>query len=199
MKKNTLILCTVLALLALGLSLTAQTTTKSSSPAAPIPDDSCTGADGAGGITDTIDIFNATAGLTDVDVRVEIDHTFRADLQFHVTFTGGGGTVILAADHGGFADNDYYATFDDAAATSCANTTAAMQCGSGSACSAANTPGPTCSPDSALSAFNGLTTPNTFTFALCDDAAADTGTLQVWEITATGPGLPVELQRFEIQ
>jgi subtilisin-like proprotein convertase family protein len=188
------ILAAVLVL-AMNANVTAQTVVGSSSPGAGIPDATCTGGDGSGGITDTIVFPDVTAGLTDVDVRVEIDQTFRGDLQFHVTYSGGGGTVILAADDGGAAD-DYYATFDDGGAGSCAS---AGNCGAGTACSAANAPGPTCTPDSALSAFNGLAMPGTFIIAVCDDGGGDLGTLVTWEVTATGPGLPVELLEYEVE
>ncbi len=192
MKRNTVIALLVPAFLTPGLSLTAQTTVRTSSPNAVIPDSTCTGNDGSGGLTDAITIFNTTISIADVKVRVEIDHTFRSDLQFHVDFTGGGGPVILATDHGSL-NNDYYATFDDAAATPC--TTAC----SGGKCAAGNAPGPTCSPEGSLAAFNGLITPNTFTFAVCDDAGADIGTWVLWEISVAGAGLPVELQRFDVQ
>lgn len=169
--------------------------TRTGAPSAAIVDSTCTGVDGSGGPTDTI-FFPETGSITDVNVRVAIDHTFRSDLQMHVTYTGGGGTVILAADHGGFAENDYYATFDDEGAGPCSTA-----CGSGAtACSAVGAPGPTCQPDTALTAFDALASPGTWTFALCDDAGGDTGTWQTWAMTVDGTGqLPVELMRFTVE
>jgi hypothetical protein len=50
--------------------------------------------DGSGGITSSI-VYPETGTITDVDVRVEITHTWRSDLQFHVSYSGGGGNVVL--------------------------------------------------------------------------------------------------------
>lgn len=171
--------------------------TRGSMPGAAVGDANCSGSDGAGGITDTI-MFPETGTITDVDVRVEITHSFRSDVQAHVTYSGGGGTVILAADHDG-GDDDYYATFDDDGANACSDTAA---CGSGGPCTMADDPGPVCTPDNPLSAFNGLLAPGTFTIAVCDDASFDsTGVLVEWEVTADGmmgDGLPVELMDYDV-
>jgi len=154
---------------------------------------------GLGGIASTI-AFAETGTITDVNVRVEITHTWRSDLQFSVTYTGGGGTVTLAGnpDHDGSGD-DYYATFDDEAGTACSVACAATGVGP---CSAPSAPGPTCSPNQALSAFDGLASPGTWTLAVCDDAGGDSGTLQLWELTVNGmagDGLPVELVGFGVE
>lgn len=167
--------------------------TRSSSPAAAIPDSTCSGTDGSGGISDTI-AYPETGTISDVDVRVAFDHTWRGDLQFHVAYSGGGGNVVLAADHGGFNADNYYATFDDAAGVPCSTV-----CSTSGACSSL-LGSVTCSPNSALSAFNTLASPGTWTFAVCDDAGGDTGTLQTWEITVAGSGgLPVELVGISIE
>jgi subtilisin-like proprotein convertase family protein len=199
MKKNILLTLAILALLVAGLSLQAAVTRTSTPAIGPFGAASdCTGGDGTGGaaLSDSIAFTEVSSGMTDVNVRVAFDHSFRGDLQFHVTYSGGGGVVILAADDGAAAD-DYYATFDDEAGASCAS---AGACGAGTTCSAANTPGPTCTPDTALSAFDSLATPGTFSLVFCDDAGGDSGTLVSWAVTANGPGgLPVELLEFDIQ
>ncbi len=197
-KKLTLALIT-LTLLVAGLGLHAQVTRTSAPGIGPFGAASdCLGLDGTGSsaLSDAIAFTEVSPDMTDVNVRVAFDHSFRSDLQFHVTFSGGGGTVILAADHGSSSD-DYYATFDDDVATACAATAA---CGAGGPCSAASAPGPTCTPDSALSAFDPFTTPGTFSLVFCDDAGGDSGTLVSWAVTADGlPDLPVELMAFDIQ
>ena len=196
MLKRTPLVVAIAFVLLIGVTLTVNAAvTRTSSPGANIDSAAnlCTGADGAGGVTDTIAFTENSASISDVDVRVAIDHTWRGDLQFDVAYSGGGGTVVLAADHDGSADN-YYATFDDEAATACGTV-----CGSAANCTAA--PGPTCSPDSALTAFDGLTSPGTWTMRVCDDAGGDTGTWNSWAVTANGqPGdeLPVELMEFVI-
>ncbi len=103
--------------------------------------------------------------------------------------------VILAEDHA-TTDDDYYATFDDEAATLCSDTT--MCGGDDGSCDGANPV--TCQPDMALSAFDTLTSPGTWTLAFCDDAGGDTGTLESWTVTVDGDGdLPVELMSFMVE
>ncbi|NJL29691.1 MAG: hypothetical protein HC897_18270 [Thermoanaerobaculia bacterium] len=171
-----------------------------SSPNAPVlPDNGClddTNGTGGGGITDMI-TFNQTGNITDVNIRVEMTQTWRADIQAAVTYTGGGGTVVLANNHDTSGDN-YNATFDSEAALPCSDATL---CGltTGSPCETA--PGPICRPNQSLTSFNGLTCPGTFTLAVCDRAAGDLGNLVLWEVTVTGDGghVPVELQTFSIE
>jgi subtilisin-like proprotein convertase family protein len=70
------------------------------------------------------------------------------------------------------------------------------------ACSAANAPGPTCRGNNSLTAFDGLSSPGTWTLSVCDDAGGDEGTLQLWELSVNGmagDGLPVELVGFGIE
>lgn len=60
-------------------------------------------------------------------------------------------------------------------------------------------PGPTCAPDVSLNAYDGLTSPGTWTLAVCDRATGDTGNLVAWEVTVDGDGgLPVDLQGFSV-
>lgn len=164
-----------------------------SSPGTAINSNTCVdNTSGAGGITDTI-VFAETGTISDVDVRVEIDHTWRGDLQFDVSYSGGGGNVYLAGDHDGSGDN-YYATFDDEAGTTCATT-----CGVTTNCVGTATAA-ICQPNSPLTAFDGLTSPGTWTLSVCDDAGGDEGTFQFWEMTVSGSGgLPVELQGFSVE
>ena len=190
----------VLALAVVGLMgasvAIADVLTLTSSPNAPIlPDNGCvddaTGT-GDGGITDVIS-FPAIATIADVDVAVEITHTWRGDLQIGLSFSGGGGTIVLANNHDTSGDN-YYATFDDEGAAPCGD---AANCGTGANCVAA--PGPICQPDVALSAFDGLSaTPGDFTLAICDRATGDLGTLLSWSVTVDAATVPVELMGFDV-
>ncbi len=194
--KNRLIVIAIAIVALGGIMLSSDAAvTRSSSPGSAISNatNPCTGTDGAGGVTDTIAYPEAGVAMTDVNVRTEIDHTWRGDLQFHVSYDNGSTTalVVLAADHDGSADG-YYATFDDEAATDCATT-----CGAAGACEA-GTPAD-CQPDSPLSAFDGLMVPGTFTMQVCDDAGGDDGTFQLWETTVDGPPpIPVELIDFNV-
>lgn len=182
MKKTLIITCAML----LGAGLASAQITNTSTPALAIPDNTCSAPTYA---TDNI-AFTETGTITDVNVRVAMTHTWRGDLQFFVDYSVGGGPVNLAIGHDG-SSNNYFATFDDQAATACA-----ADCGVASPCDAA--PGPTCQPDALLSAFNTLASPGTWTISVCDDAGGDTGTLDEWAVTLDGPGLPVELMSFQV-
>lgn len=195
MNKRALLTLVTLVLLAAGLGLQAEVTRMSSPGVAVGPTANCANTvDGQGGPTDAIAFTEVSASISDVNVQVAVDHTWRGDLQFSVTYSGGGGRVTLALDDDGSADN-YYATFDDEAASSCG-----AVCAVATACTAA--PGPTCSPDQALSAFDGLASPGTWTLEMCDDAGGDGGTWVSWSVTANGQpgdGLPIELVEFEVE
>jgi subtilisin-like proprotein convertase family protein len=165
------------------------------------PDNGCTDDNntgtGLGGVSTTM-AFTEAGTLSDVNVEVHFTHTWRSDLQMVMSYTGGGGTVRLANAHGNSANSDnYHATFDSDAGVACGD---ASQCNSvavgGGPCQSA--PGPTCSPDQSLTAYNGLTSPGTWTITICDRVAQDLGTLNSWTITLTGDPLPVELMNFSI-
>jgi len=194
MKKTLIIAFALIALV--GLQADAQVS-HSSTTVLPISNttNACTSTDGAGGVSDTI-AFAETGTISDVDVAVEIIHTWRSDLQFHVEYSvGAAGAIVLAADHDG-GDDDYYATFDDEAGMLCSDAT---MCGSGSAICVSGSPA-TCMPDVALSAFDGLTSPGTWTLMVCDDAGGDDGELMGWTVTVDGDGdLPVELMSFMVE
>lgn len=205
MRSGSLALASAIALtLSLGITPALALVTNSSSPGAAIsPDNGClddtNNGTGLGGITDTIE-FTESGTISDVDVAVEITHTWRSDIQMVLSYSGGGGTVRLANAHGNSANSDnYFATFDSDSGLLCSDTSA---CNSntvgGGVCQTA--PGATCAPDQSLDAFDALTAPGTFTLAICDRASQDLGTLNSWSITLDGSGdLPVELSGFSIE
>jgi subtilisin-like proprotein convertase family protein len=198
MKKARLALAlAAVALFALVMSADA-VVVRSNSPGLAVSNttNACSGTDGAGGVMDTI-AYPETGTISDVNVRTEIDHTWRGDLQFDVQYSVGGGIVVLAADHDGSSD-DYYVTFDDEAAMPCS--TVCGTSGGTPPCSAAQPE--TCQPDNSLTAFDGLASPGTWTIRVCDDAGGDDGTLQLWEMAVNGQagdGLPVELMGFKVE
>ncbi len=165
-------------------------------PALAIPDDSCTGPNGAGGVSDTI-AFTEAGTISDVDIEVAINHTWRAHLQFHVEYSvGTTGQVLLAADHDLFDDN-YYAIFNDESPVPCSDTTACG--GDDGVCDSASTV-TNCRPDFSLSAFDGLTSPGTWTLTVCDNTPGATGVFEYWKVTVDGDGdLPVELMSFMVE
>jgi len=164
-----------------------------------LPDNGCvddangTGT-GLGGISNNITIPGSDSGpIQDVNVQVQINHTWRGDLQ--MALTDGTTTVRLANGHDGSGDN-YYATFDSAAATACSN---ASLCGlsTGSPCQTA--PGPTCSPDQSLDGFNGAESANRqFTLRICDRASGDVGTLLNWNLQVTRESDPQPRATFAV-
>jgi hypothetical protein len=188
MKRTLIITCAML----LGAGLASAQITNTSTPALAIPDNTCATPTYA---TDTI-AFTETGTITDVNVRVAITHTWRSDLQFFVDYSVGGGPVALVAPPGyGSLNDNFYATFDDAAALPCSDLT---MCGGGGTACVGPAPGVTCQPNALLSAFNTLASPGTWTISVCDDAAGDLGTLDEWAVTLDGPGLPVELMSFQV-
>lgn len=156
-----------------------------------LPDNGCledsAAGTGLGGISNQITIPAGDLGsIEDINVQVQMNHTWRSDIQ--ASLTDGTTTVLLANNHDGSGDN-YFATFDSQSAALCS---AAANCGTAGNCAAA--PGPTCQPDQALDAFNGLEAADrTFTLNICDRAAGDLGTLLNWtmEVERTPPATSV--------
>ncbi|MCO4773092.1 MAG: proprotein convertase P-domain-containing protein, partial [Deltaproteobacteria bacterium] len=116
----------------------------------------------------------ATDPIVDIDVRLDIDHTFVADLEIFLTSPGG--TVVeLTTDNGG-SGNDFIGTvFDDEAVdpiTGIPNT------GSYTG---------RYIPEGALSGFDGENPAGTWSLAITDDAGADTGTVVGWELRFNQP------------
>jgi len=103
-----------------------------------------------------------TGQAREVRIDINIDHTWRADLD--ITLTSPAGTSVdLTSDNGGSSDNLYVHFFDDAATsiTDDNNNHTEMV---------------DRSPEQALSAFYGEDINGTWTLQICDDAGGDTGT-----------------------
>lgn len=106
--------------------------------------------------------------IADLDVPVDITHTFRGDLDIILT-SPLGTAVVLTTDNGGTANN-LRVVFDDAAATSIVgdntnHTTTVVR-----------------SPEAALSAFNGQDAGGTWNLQICDDAFLDIGTFNFYSL-----------------
>ena len=194
--KIRLVVLAVLGIALLASPVAQAAVTQGSAPNAPVaPDNGCTddtSGNGAGGISDII-AFVEAGTISDVNVRVEFTQTWRSDIQAALSYSGGGGTIQVINNWDTSGDN-LFATLDSDAANPCS---AAADCGTGTNCVTA--PGPTCAPDVSLNAYDGLTSPGTWTLAVCDRAAGDTGNLVAWEVTVDGDGgLPVDLQGFSV-
>jgi hypothetical protein len=139
-------------------------------PNLAIPDNNPTG------VTDDLVISGASGNVTNLDVRVNITHTWVADLRLRLTRVSDNTTINLVTNptnnpSGSCSGDDMAATFDDAA-------TVPAQTG----CVAGATPtfAGLRIPQQALSAFNGQSLNGTWRLTLIDSAAEDTGTLTSW-------------------
>ncbi|MES0885399.1 DUF5801 repeats-in-toxin domain-containing protein, partial [Roseibium sp. SCP14] len=120
-----------------------------------------------GEITSTIEV-PVGGTIADVNVSIDLTHTWMADLE--ITLIAPDGTsVFLIADEGGFQNPDGVITFDDEAAQSF---------------SAANAPftGTWRPTEEELSKLDGLDQAGTWTLKIVDDQFADTGLLRSWSL-----------------
>lgn len=141
------------------------TYTKTEAPPVPIPDNDPAGASSVLNVTD-----NKT--IMDVNVRVNISHTYDSDLTLYLI--GPDSTqVTLSALRGGGGDNFTDTVFDDEAST---------PIGSGA-------PPFTGSfiPDQPLSAFDGKNALGNWTLKVVDSAGIDVGAINNWSITFQYP------------
>ena len=197
MKKITLLLFVLCAFTLVGNAQVMGT----SSPGAAIPDDFPT--DGLD-LDDTITIGATTGTVTDVVVDVQISHTWVGDLILTLESPGGAASTTLMVRPGvpattfGCSGDDMDTTFSDSGATTteavCSNLPAidagpylAQSDDAGNSVSLAAT-------------FNGVNATGDWTLTVSDNAPNDTGTLESWTITISGPTLGVEdnaLRAFE--
>ena len=108
--------------------------------------------------------------IVDVDVTLDITHTWAADLDITL-ISPNGTTVELTSDNGGGSDNYTGTTFDD---------DAALPITSGSAPFTGSY-----QPEESLSNFDGENAAGVWFLEIVDDAGGDLGTLNSWSITLT--------------
>ena len=152
-----------------------------------IPNDSCQFDGGTVGKRTT---FNdpAITMITDVNVGIKIDHTYRGDLDVRITSPAG--TEVQLNDPAfGASNDDINSVFDDQATDDIdglPNQDAFL---------------PTYEADvfpelGSLSAFNGEDPNGEWTVTVCDDLAVDVGTFESFEIFINEPLMPVEFLYF---
>lgn len=142
-----------------------------SSPSLAIPDNNLTG------VTDDIVIpVTNTDVITDLDVYLDISHTFVGDLTVEITHVNTGTTVRIVEAPGGpptstlCPNDDIMAELDDQALTPVETECSAIPPAiAGSFI-----------PNNPLSAFNGETMAGTWRIRVIDDATGDQGTLNTW-------------------
>ena len=137
-----------------------------------IPDD--------GSVTSNLQVAQNVT-LSDVNVRVQINHTYVGDLI--VSLRSPAGTTVTLLNRPSCSDDNMNVTFDDSSGvilqSHCAGTTPWY---SGVA-----------RPYQPLSAFNGQSSAGTWSLIVSDNAGLDTGTLVDWELLTT-PALSGECQ-----
>ncbi|MDX1829792.1 MAG: M12 family metallo-peptidase, partial [Lutibacter sp.] len=144
-----------------------------------IPDNSATG-------VSSIINFPQNKLITDVNVTVNITHTYDADLAF--TLTSPQGTVIiLSSGNGGSGENYTNTTFDDDG-TNDINLGIAPFTG-------------TYKPQGNLSSFNNEMSSGNWTLKVVDSGAADVGTIDNWSIQICGvpSGYSLPTDNFNVQ
>ncbi|MDF1564177.1 MAG: lamin tail domain-containing protein [Deltaproteobacteria bacterium] len=146
--------------------------TYSSTPGLAVPDNGATGSpcDSVGSAVDSF-VVSETGLVLDVNVLVDVTHTWDSDLMFWLGFDNGGTPICVELSTGnGSWDANYTQTlFDDEATTpitsGSAPFTGAYQ------------------PEGLLSDFDGVSMNGTWTLYVADDASGDTGTLNEWRLT----------------
>ena len=139
-----------------------------SGPPVAIPDNSPTGASVTINVTDVQQIV-------DLNVRVNITHTFDGDLTLSLTGPDST-TIILSNRRGSSGDNFTDTVFDQEAATAIASGTAPF---TGSFI-----------PDESLAGYAGKFATGTWTLKVVDSAAADTGSITGFDLFFTYPPQP---------
>ncbi len=140
-----------------------------------------------GGVNSSIDVTDANT-ITDVNVTVNITHTYDGDLTLILT-SPIGTTVILSQENGGGGNNYISTVFDDDAANPIQGSAAPF---TGSF-----------SPEEVLSVFNDETSAGTWTLNVADGAGQDTGTIDSWSLDICGQMTlsvtdDIELNKFSI-
>lgn len=132
--------------------------------------------------------------IVDVNVTLDITHTFDADLNVYL-ISPSGTRVKLFSDIGGPGDNFTNTTLDDEALTPITSGTAPF--------TGTFRPEPVIDPlelsqfpstFTTLSAFDGEDANGTWTLEITDDAAGDVGVLNSWSLTITVAGIDIFLE-----
>ncbi|MBX7103266.1 MAG: S8 family serine peptidase [Gemmataceae bacterium] len=119
-------------------------------------------------VTSTVTVTGVIGTLTDVDVRLNITHTYDADVDIFL-IAPDGTRIELSTDNGGSGQNYVNTVFDDSAATSVTTGTAPFT--------------GTYKPEGLLATLNGKSGNGVWTLEVTDDAGTDTGTLNSWSVT----------------
>ena len=134
----------------------------------PIPQ-----AGGSVGPTQVTATVNKVATIADLDLRIDLNHTFMGDLE--ITLTGpNGATATIASNRGGGGSGYQQSSFDDEASLSVAQGVPPY---AGSYI-----------PETPLSVFDGGSTQGLWSLRILDIATGDAGSLGAWSLIFTSDG-----------
>lgn len=176
-------LLSILLLHVIVLNVSAATLTITAAPSIAIPDGNstlCTNTDPVGSITTTIYVSNSFT-IADLDVMLDISHTWVGDLQ--VQLTSPSSTTVMLIDRVGRPP----------AAVSCGsssnniNTTLDDESPNGPVENAYPPTGASYTPENPLSAFDGENSRGVWTLTVIDNVQWDTGTLNSWGLIFNTP------------
>lgn len=119
-------------------------------------------------ITSTIEVADFPGHIRDVNVMIDIDHTFTADLRIHVVAPDGT-QVLLVAGEGGRDDNFRRTIFDNAATETIDGATAPFR--------------GTFRPEESLTGFDEKNATGTWALVVEDTAFQDGGSLNRWSLS----------------
>ncbi len=141
-------------------------TTFTSSPALAIPDNT------PAGVTDIIAVSSLGTYLTEVELYLEVPHTFPSDLD--ITLQSPAGTIVqVTTDNGGTNDNAFNGTLFDADITDTVTDHVY----------AVGVVVPLLSPEGSFDNFRGQDPNGNWTLKVVDDLGIDVGTLVRWDLT----------------
>ena len=121
-------------------------------------------------VTSHLIVSGNTGTLIDVNVALDLTHTFDGDLLIKLV-SPSGTQVVLTNSRGGGGDNFLLTTFDDEAANSIASGSAPFT--------------GVFRPDASLSAFDNQSINGDWQLVITDQAGADVGVLNSWSLTFT--------------
>jgi subtilisin-like proprotein convertase family protein len=137
------------------------------------------------GLDNDIVVPPGTGSIADLNVSLDVGHTFVGDLRVTLTHVNSGRSVVLLDRPGqpatvnGCDLDDVEATFDDASLRP-----AEARCAAGPPFAAIDG---AVSPTTALATFNGDLLPGTWRLNVSDRATQDTGVLRGWCLEANSP------------
>ncbi|NQY06669.1 MAG: proprotein convertase P-domain-containing protein [Flavobacteriaceae bacterium] len=120
-------------------------------------------------VTSTLTFAN-TLNISDVNVTIDISHTWVSDMD--ITLTSPAGTIVTLVSGACGADNDIDAIFDDA--------------GAAIACGGTPTISGTVAPQQPLAAFNGEGSAGDWILSVTDNAGGDQGTINIFGVEICG-------------